>query len=97
MKLLWRLVQLALLWVAFQAIREQLSRPPEERTWHGRVGPVPYDFRPPDWERLRAAYWNPDSDRLFTDRVLGIGWAINVAHLLRIARELREQGGELLA
>jgi len=88
---LGRLVQLALIYVTVQAIREQLSRPPAERTWHGRVGPVPYDFRIPTWEQFKATYWNPDSDRLFTDRVLGVGWGINFAQVVKIVNELREQ------
>jgi hypothetical protein len=48
-------------------------------------------------ERLQQAYWNPDSDRLFTDRVFGIGWAINFAQLLKIAQELRQLGQEMTA
>lgn len=91
MKLLVRLVQIAAFYVFVQALRDQLNRPPEERDWHGRVGPVPYDFRIPTLGQLRDAYWNPDSERLFTDRVLGIGWAINFAHLLRIVNEVRDQ------
>ena len=90
-KLLGRLVQLAVLLVFIQALRDQLSRPPEERTWHGRVGFIPYDFRIPTLDRIRDAYWNPDSEVLFTDRGLGIGWAINIPHLLRIINELRDQ------
>jgi hypothetical protein len=39
---------------------------------------VPYDFRPPTWSRIRSAYWNPQSDRLFNDRVFGVGWAVNL-------------------
>ena len=91
MRLLWRLFQLAYLYVAVQALREQLSRPPEERTWFGRIGPVPYDFRLPTLEQFKASYWNPDSERIFSDRVLGVGWAINFAQVLKIARELCEQ------
>ena len=91
MRLLWRLFQLAYLYVAVQALREQLRRPPEERTWFGRIGPVPYDFRLPTLEQFKASYWNPDSERIFSDRVLGVGWAINFAQVLKIARELREQ------
>ncbi len=91
MRLLWRLFQLAYLYVAVQVLREQLSRPPEERTWFGRIGPVPYDFRLPTLEQFKASYWNPDSERIFSDRVLGVGWAINFAQVLKIARELREQ------
>ena len=91
MKALWRLVQLGVGVVVVQALREQLGRPPEERTWYGRIGPVPYDFRVPTLERLQSAYWNPDDERLFTDRVFGVGWAINLAQVRRIVQELRQQ------
>jgi hypothetical protein len=61
------------------AIATELAKPEAERTWHGRVfGVVPYDFRPPTWQRIRDAYWNPDSDELFSDRVFGVGWAVNL-------------------
>jgi len=66
------------------AVYRELQKPPEERTWHGRIaGLVPYDFRLPTLERLRQAYWNPDEPRIFTDRVLGVGWAINFYSLLQ--------------
>ena len=29
------------------AIRDQLRRPPQERTWHGTIAGFPYDFRIP--------------------------------------------------
>jgi hypothetical protein len=61
------------------AIATELSKPAAERTWHGRVlDVVPYDFRPPTWQRIRSAYWDSGSDRLFNDRVFGVGWAINL-------------------
>jgi len=61
------------------AVATELAKPEAERTWHGRLlGVVPYDFRPPTWERFRSAYWNPASDSLFSDRVFGVGWAINL-------------------
>jgi hypothetical protein len=61
------------------AVATELAKPEEERTWHGRVlGVVPYDFRMPTWEKIQSAYWNPDSDRLFSDRVFGVGWALNL-------------------
>ena len=67
------------------AVCQELRRHPEKRTWHGRVaGLMPYDFRPPTLERLRQAYWNPDEPRIFTDRALGIGWAINFYSLLQV-------------
>lgn len=64
------------------ALYEQLRRPKELRTWQGRAFDViPYDFRVPTIERLQEAYWNPASSTIFTDRPLGIGWAVNVAAL----------------
>jgi hypothetical protein len=61
------------------AVASELSKPEAERTWHGRVlDVVPYDFRFPTWQRFRDAYWNPASDRLFSDRVFGVGWAVNL-------------------
>jgi hypothetical protein len=65
--------------LAVAAVATELVKPADERTWHGRVlGAVPYDFRPPTWKRIREAYWNPQSDRLFSDRVFGVGWAVNL-------------------
>jgi hypothetical protein len=67
------------------AVATELAKPQPERTWEGRVfGFVPYDFRPPTWERIRSAYWNPDSDRLFSDRVFGVGWAVNLHQAKRL-------------
>src|ERR1700758_3515070 len=61
------------------AIATELAKPSEQRTWHGRVfSVVPYDLRPPTWQRIRDAYWNPESDELFSDRVFGVGWAVNL-------------------
>ena len=84
-----RLVRLVTFGLVIGAIATELSKPPDERTWHGRVlDLVPYDFRPPTWERIRTAYWNPNSDRLFNDRVFGVGWAVN----LHRAKTLMEEG-----
>ena len=75
------------------AVYQELQKPPEERTWHGRVvGFVPYDFRVPTPERLREAYWNPDEPRVFTTRVMGVGWAVNFHRLLQALSELIAQG-----
>ncbi len=61
------------------AISQEMSKPEAERTWTGEVlGFVPYDFRPPTWQRLRDAYWNPSDERLFLPRPLGVGWAVNL-------------------
>jgi Family of unknown function (DUF5808) len=64
------------------AITEQLRLPSEERTWHGKVGGVPYDFRVPTLERLLATFWNKDESRLFVPKLFGMGWDINFYHLV---------------
>jgi hypothetical protein len=63
------------------AVYDQLRHPPQERTWTGRIGPIPYDFRPPSLERMRASFWNPEDARLFTPMPWGIGWTVNLAVL----------------
>jgi hypothetical protein len=88
-----RLLRVAVVGLFVAAVATELSKPEGERTWHGKVGGVvPYDFRPPTWERIRAAYWNPESDRLFSDRVFGVGWAVNLYQ----AKRLLESGFERL-
>jgi hypothetical protein len=82
-----RLLRLAVIGIVVAAVATELTKPEEERTWHGRVGGfVPYDFRLPTWERIRSAYWNPDSEQLLSDRVFGVGWAVNLYR----AKELLE-------
>jgi hypothetical protein len=85
-----------LVWVTFfAALYQELRKPEPERTWHGKVaGVVPYDFRLPTIERLRAAYWNPESDVVFTDRVFGVGWAVNLPVAARKLAALVEQYAE---
>ena len=74
-----RLVALAAVGLTAGAIFQELSKPEPERTWHGKVlGIVPYDFRPPTLDRIRRAYWNTADGRLFTDRVFGVGWTVNL-------------------
>jgi len=64
------------------AINDQLQRPPEQRTWHGSVMGLPYDFRFPTLERLRATFWNKDTSSLLMPHAFGIGWTINFYPLL---------------
>lgn len=74
-----RLVRFVTFGLVAAAVATELAKPAAERTWHGKVGGVvPYDFRPPTWRRIRDAYWNPDSEHLFSDRVFGVGWAVNL-------------------
>lgn len=60
------------------AVRQQLQLPPEERTWYGKIARIPYDFRMPTVERIRAAFWNKDTSQVFLPTVFGIGWSINM-------------------
>jgi hypothetical protein len=74
-----RLVRFTTFALVAAAVATELAKPAPERTWHGKVlGVVPYDFRPPTWQKIREAYWNPESDRLISDRVFGVGWALNL-------------------
>ena len=92
MKDLWNLVKLAIWLAFFGALYQELKKPAEERTWHGKVaGVVPYDFRVPTIERIRAAYWDPQSDVVFTDRVFGVGWAVNLPVAARKLAALLDQ------
>jgi hypothetical protein len=82
-----QLVRFAALGLVVAAVATELAKPSEDRTWKGRVaGLVPYDFRLPTWERIRDAYWNPHSERLFSDRVFGVGWAVNL-HQAKVLME----------
>lgn len=81
--LVW-LIRTAIIGAVVGAIYSELRKPPADRTWHGKLlGVVPYDFRLPTIERLRQAYWNPRSPKLFTDRPFGVGWSVNIPTALR--------------
>lgn len=68
------------------AVARELGKPADQRTWHGSVAGIPYDFRPPTVEKVSRAFWNPDDPRLFTPHVFGMGWAVNLARLVEILR-----------
>jgi hypothetical protein len=71
---LWRCV-LAIIGIV--AVVQELRKPPQERTWHGRVADlVPYDFRKPTMDRVRETYWNPEGP-VISGKVWGVGWAPN--------------------
>src|SRR5438067_1684231 len=66
------------------AIMKELIKPPEQRTWQGRVGGVvPYDFRPPTWERVKATTWSPDDPEIIKGKTFGVGWDVNVGAIAR--------------
>jgi len=82
-----------LAWIALvAAIYQELKKPAEQRTWHGRVaGSIPYDFRIPTLDKVREAYWAPESDRVFSDKVVGVGWAVNIPTAARKLSEIVSQ------
>jgi hypothetical protein len=80
---IWRLL-LAI--IAVVAIVQELRKPKDERTWHGKVASfVPYDFRVPTVDRLRETYWNPDAP-MVGGKVFGVGWAPNFGALAGVFR-----------
>lgn len=83
-------------WLAFAAaIYQELRKPPDARTWNGKVaGVVPYDFRVPTLDRLREAYWAPESDQVVSEKVFGVGWAVNIPVAARKLSEIVSQYAE---
>ena len=71
------------------ALVRELRRPAEERTWHGRIAYVPYDFRPPTLARIRDRLWAPENKRLLVPQVFGLGWSVNFGRLVALATNRR--------
>ncbi len=40
---------------------------------------MPYDFRRPTMDKVKARWWNPEGPML-TPKVFGWGWDLNLAH-----------------
>ena len=79
-----RLIKMAAIACAIMAVAQEMQKPREERTWNGMVlGFVPYDFRMPTAERVRAAFWNPEDPRILTPHAFGVGWAVNIPSAVR--------------
>lgn len=78
-----RVVRMVWVGLVAAAIADALRN---ERT-HGELfGFVPYDFRVPTLERLRARTWNPDLARVLTPNTFGVGWTLNLGRVARLAR-----------
>lgn len=71
--------------VAGAAVVKELAKPPDQRTWHGEVVGVPYDFRAPTAEKVRQAFWDPDNPKLLTRHAFGVGWSVNLARLAALS------------
>jgi hypothetical protein len=71
--------------IAATAVVRELRKPAELREWHGSVGLVPYDFRRPTLERLRARWWAPDQP-LIQPQPFGVGWTLNLGKIVASLR-----------
>lgn len=76
-----RLIAAAAGVLAGTAVARELTKPADQRTWHGEVAGVPYDFRPPTAEKLRRSVWDPDSSQVFVPHAFGVGWSVNFARI----------------
>ncbi len=82
-----RTVTIAGLALVAAAVVTELRKAPEEREWHGSLaGLVPYELRLPTLERFEERWWNPNDGRIFTEHVFGVGWSVNLAQVVRLAR-----------
>jgi hypothetical protein len=70
------------------AVLQELRLPADERTWHGQILYVPYDFRLPTLERLRERLWAPD-EGLVVPQVFGVGWSINIGRVVALVTNRR--------
>jgi hypothetical protein len=52
---------------------------------------MPYDFRKPTVARVESRYWNSQDSRLFTPKVYGVGWTINVYWLRHPLKYFRQK------
>ena len=88
-----RVIQLTVITLTAAAIAQELSKPPEQRKWNGKVlGFIPYEFRPPVLDRIRESYWNPYERHILTPTILGIGWAVNFYALFENLGLIRQIG-----
>jgi Family of unknown function (DUF5808) len=77
------------------AVATELRKPSEERTWQGRLaGIVPYDFRPPTFEKMQHAWWSPDEERLFSEMPFGVGWTLNFGRLAKLVSSVTSRFGQ---
>ncbi|GAB3147989.1 DUF5808 domain-containing protein [Amycolatopsis sp. NPDC004378] len=65
---------------------EDRKRPIEPQ---GRAAGMPYDWRRPTADRVRARVWNPDEPRLWTPKAFGWGYDLNLYWLVHPRRYLR--------
>jgi hypothetical protein len=80
-KWFWRVFLVLLAAVVGKALADELRTPSGDRTWHGKVAGVPYDFRPPTPSRVKKEFWSPE-DPYIMPHSFGVGWGINVGRIV---------------
>jgi uncharacterized protein DUF5808 len=70
------------------AVVKELRLPARKRHWNGRIGPFPYDLRPPTLDRVRERMWNPKGS-LLSPHVFGVGWTVNLGRLAALVKAHR--------
>lgn len=75
--------------LAAVAVARELRKPKKERSWHGTLGKVPYDFRTPSPKRIKRSLWAPDDPRVLVPRAFGVGWSVNFARLVDRIKQAR--------
>src|SRR3954447_5445942 len=64
----------------------ELRKPPEQRTWEGRLlGVIPYSLKRPTLALAKTRLWSP-AGPLFVPKVFGIGWDLNFGRLFALVR-----------
>lgn len=85
-----RALTAALLALVGLAVWREMGKPRDQRRWHGLLfGWLPYDFRRPTEQRIRAAAWAPSNPHLMLPRAFGIGWDVNVGRIMALLRGRR--------
>jgi hypothetical protein len=86
-----RLIELAVVALTVAAVVHELRQPRAERTWHGRVAKVPYDFRLPSPARIRGRLWQPSEPAVLVPRSFGLGWTVNFGSVVARRRPQRSR------
>ena len=76
-----RIVSWVSIGLVVAAVLKELSQPREDRTWHGRLLGIPYDFRAPTMAKVRERIWAPANPHLLVPHVFGMGWTVNIGRL----------------
>ncbi len=71
------------------SVAQELRKPPSQRTWQGELFGIPYDYRPPTFERLRSTMWAPEDERVLKPRAFGIGRDLNLGRVVRVVSQTR--------